>query len=484
MTLFKIFSFSIGPVGAALTSLFSIPIIAWLFDPADVGRISILQITISFSLLLFTLSLDQAYVREYYFSANKKELFATSSIPGLLIVFLVGICFFLYDSTFLSHWLFEISSAYISLVVLLSVLANYISRYLTLVLRMEQKGFAYSISQLLPKLFVLIIVACLTLVDTDLNFQLLVSIYAISYVVSVAYLIPLVWDTTISLKSASFNWKELRRLLGYSAPLVVGGIAFWGLTALDRVFLNVYTSYQDLAVYSVAISISSVSIIMQSIFSTIWAPTVYKRISEGGNESIVIYATRYMTLAVIFLFFLVTLISPLLQYVLPAHYYSVVWLVPACMCYPLLYTLSETSVVGANIQKKTKHLMLLSVFCLLINIILNMYLIPAHGVSGAVISTSISFWFYFVMRTEVSCRYWRSFQRADVYFFTFCSVSLTFVDPLTFGNYIYLTRALWLLLVLLALLRFRIEVAKSLFFIKKKLHSIREKLYGISKGMQ
>ena len=66
MNLKTIGLFSLGPVIAAALGLIYIPIITWMFTQEDVGRIAMFQVAISFSVLLFSLGLDQSYVREYH----------------------------------------------------------------------------------------------------------------------------------------------------------------------------------------------------------------------------------------------------------------------------------------------------------------------------------------------------------------------------------------------------------------------------------
>ncbi|WP_372871868.1 oligosaccharide flippase family protein [Paenalcaligenes niemegkensis] len=66
MTPKKIAAFAIGPIGGALLSLITLPVITWFFTQEDVGRIAMFQVAISFSVLLFSLGLDQSYVREFH----------------------------------------------------------------------------------------------------------------------------------------------------------------------------------------------------------------------------------------------------------------------------------------------------------------------------------------------------------------------------------------------------------------------------------
>ena len=75
--------YAVGPIGSGLLGLLSLPIITWFYSVEDVGRISMLQVFTSFSILFFCLGLDQAYVREYHDTNNKPLLL-------IHILFLIG----------------------------------------------------------------------------------------------------------------------------------------------------------------------------------------------------------------------------------------------------------------------------------------------------------------------------------------------------------------------------------------------------------
>ena len=89
MTPRKIATFAVGPIGGALLGLISLPIITWLFSQEDVGRIAMLQVTLSFSILLFSLGLDQSYVREFHEAENKPALLKRAMLPGLILLLIV-----------------------------------------------------------------------------------------------------------------------------------------------------------------------------------------------------------------------------------------------------------------------------------------------------------------------------------------------------------------------------------------------------------
>ena len=79
----KIIGFALGPIITAILGLASLPILAWYFSTEDIGRISMLQVVISFTVILFSLGLDQSYVREYHQVKNKAVLL----IEGFSVVY-------------------------------------------------------------------------------------------------------------------------------------------------------------------------------------------------------------------------------------------------------------------------------------------------------------------------------------------------------------------------------------------------------------
>jgi O-antigen/teichoic acid export membrane protein len=93
-----------------------------------------------------------------------------------------------------------------------------------------------------------------------------------------------------------------------------------------------------------------------------------------------------------------------------------------CLGSPLLYTLSETTVIGIGISKKTSFALVASVLAFLLNFVLSYLLIPIYGSKGAAASTCLSFLLFFVLRTEFSIFLWRHTPRVGLYFYTFAVV--------------------------------------------------------------
>ncbi|MEL5446136.1 lipopolysaccharide biosynthesis protein [Serratia ureilytica] len=416
----KILAFAIGPIGNAALGLLTLPVITWLFSADDVGRISMLNVAVSFCVLFFSLGLDQAYVREYHGESDRGQLLKNVAFPGLLMIVIISAVFLLFPGS-LSALLFEQKDTAISWLVMLILLASFINRFLSLILRMQEKGMAFSLSQLMPKLMTLIVIGLCYVLFTQHTLMQLVVANAVGFI---AVSLMLMWSSRadwIAALRSSLDAGKLKAMFKFGYPLILGGLAFWGLTTIDRMFVRAYSGFEQLAIFSVAVSFAGVASILQSVFSTVWAPMVYKlaESNEGGEQQMINKVTQCMLIAVVCLFSLGGLFSWLVDFVLPANYVNVKYILVASLGFPLLFTLSETTAVGIGLSRKTGYTMLASLIALIINVAANALLVPRFGAGGAAVSTCLAFWAFLILRTEFSIISWKTMPRFEMYFFTF-----------------------------------------------------------------
>lgn len=412
----KIIGYALGPIGAAILGFITLPLITWFYSVEDVGRISMLQVVASFSILLFCLGLDQAYVREYHESDNKPKLFKLSVLPGFILIIVAYLAVFLINPEFISKWLYGISSTYLTIVSIVCFILAFMSRFLSLILRMEERAVAYSMSQLLPKIIFLIFILSTVWLGLTKDAYNLITAHTLS--ISAVFMI-FAWNTRrewIASLKQSISWLDMKKLLAFGLPLVIGGLASWGLNVMDKLFLRSMSTFSELGVYSVTVSIAGGATIFAGIFNTIWSPMVYKWVSEGIDTKKVDEISEHVLAAVFFVIVLSGIFSWILPYLLPEKYAPIRYLITLCLIGPLLYTLSETTAVGVAISRKTVYSMLASIGAMLVNAVGNYLLVPKHGALGAAISTAIAFFVFYILRTEFSCLVWRKMPRFKSYF--------------------------------------------------------------------
>ena len=453
----KILAFALGPIASAAFGLIMVPMVAWIFSPEDVGRLNILKITVSFCMLLFVLGLDQAYVREFHESRDRARLLKACFVPGFALFAVAGLGTIAFASQ-LSLLLFGTANPIFYWVTLASVTATFVSGFLSSILRMQERGLAFSISQMIPNALLLAIVGGIVLFGLPRGFlQLQLGFLASTIAVVMAYL----WNTRKQWRpaiAAQLDWQQVRSLLKFGTPLIFSGLAYWGLIATSSIALRSMSTFSELGIYSVAMSFAGVAIIFQSIFSVVWAPIVYKWVAEGTDLSRVDAVARQALAAVCGIFVVCGLFSWLADYVLPAGYANVKYLVLCSIVQPLLYTLSEVTCIGIGISRRTMLTVWVTLAALCTNVLLSLWLVPEYGARGAVMANAVAYVVFFIARTEVSARVWRQFPRARLYVFVGLAVAFA-IGTVAVGPGLPIHVALvWLALLPAVVWCFRVEV--------------------------
>ncbi|WP_373755397.1 lipopolysaccharide biosynthesis protein [Neisseria sp.] len=445
----KLLSYALGPVGGAAVGLVSLPLISWYYPPEDVARIMLLQTVASLVLLMMSFGLDQAYVREYHDADDKPALFKALSMTPMAAGLLLCAAVMLFKPGWPSEKILDLHSTALSLLCLLFFLGTLAGRYLALILRMQERALAFSVSQLTPKVLILVFVAAYVLSGLPTDTFTLILAYALAQTLAVTVLAVQTRSELKAAAAAQWSGKTLKESLRYGLPLAFGGLAYWGFTSADRFLLKELGGLSELGVYSMAVSFGAVALVFQSVFSTIWAPMVFKWVKENSNLEKISGIALTMTDAMAAVICLVGIFSPLVSLILPPQYSAVQFILLSSMLYPLLYTLTEVTGIGINVSRKTWLITVLSVFALLCNLILLYWLVPRFGARGAAAATAVSFWLFSVLKTEISARVWQDLPRWRIYG-KMCACllgSLTYTLWGNAANY-YVFAAVWLCLLL------------------------------------
>lgn len=429
----KILGYSIGPLGSALLSLVSIPIIAWFYSIEDVARFSIFQTIVVLYTLVFSFGLDQAYIREYYDSKDKIKLLSQIIkgviFPSLLFIiictlfFKVAVSNFLYDKYTFIIFILTLAASFFSLLI----------RILSSIQRVKDQAFTYSLSQVLPKLFFLVILMLLTYTSNNIFENILWSQFIAVTLVLLYFIKINSKDLFLAMRqSVDRNIKEYY-IFGF--PLILTGIVIWGLKLADRFYLKMFSNLEQLGLYSMAISIASGVVIFSSVFNTIWAPLVYNWASSSDIKDLKI-ARKVEDLAfkaACILILITILMIPLARIAvifLPEQYHNIYLIIPLCALAPLLYTLSEITGIGINLMKKTNYTLWSCLIAIVFHIALSIYIIPLYGAIGAAVSSGIAFYIFFLARSFFSNSIWLNIKLKKVYFLSSASLVISFLPIL------------------------------------------------------
>lgn len=406
----RFLSFSVGSWINAVISLIGIPIISRFIDPEEYGKASMFTLAVSLLQCVFVLGVDQSFARFYNETdeEKRKQLFRDALLPVIALC-LAGIVGLLLFRRPISVILFGSPDFILETNILgISILVVSLIRMGLLSLRMQNKAKQYSFLQIVNALTTLVCtIAYARFVSR--SFTAIIVGFAVSQLM---VLILSVWFDRATWAELfrgrlDVNTPRIRILLLYGLPFIPTFIVDWFFQGIDRTFLRVYSNYAELGLYASAVKISMSLSILQTGFTTFWIPFAYERYTKTPDDR-AFYGRFFNVLTFAFgvLIAGILLFDNILIQLFPPIYHDIKYIFPFLLFVPMLYTLSEVTVVGINYNKRTINHLYIAIGASLMNAVAAYLLVPAYGARGAAIATFVAYIVFFVLRTSISLKYY------------------------------------------------------------------------------
>ena len=204
------------------------------------------------------------------------------------------------------------------------------------------------------------------------------------------------------------NRKLLIRMLRYSLPLIVSQLAWWIIESSDKVMVSHLLDSEALGLYAVACKIPALLNVFIALFSQAWIISAFREYDQGGDAQFYGTAFRIFTVTIgLACSCLLVVIRPFLR-IYVGHAFYEAWRIVPCLLIASVFS-SVSVFMGAiyGSMENSVHEMLSVVLTGLLNIGLNLLLIPYMGILGAAAATAISYLFIAVFRILDTRRYFR-----------------------------------------------------------------------------
>lgn len=405
----KFLSFSYGSFLGLIIGFITTMITTRILQPEEFGKVSMFTLAINISMIFAIFGTDQAFVRFFYEEEKSKRgglLYSCLKPVFYLTLFLL--LTFLFFKKKLSLMLFGEYNSIVAAMLALGIVVQILYRYASLVIRMQQKGHLFSLIELLNRIFTFILIIMFYLIMGP-TFEIVVYSTVFTFLFLTIYLIynqKNMWSFKYySENSLKHNNKEI---LKYSYPLVLTTLITWLFEAFDKIALRQWADFQELGLYSSAFKIVALLTIFQKVFATFWTPVAYESFENNPNNTMIYSNVSKIVTFLMSIVAIVTIMAKdLIVVLLGPEYQGASKILPFLVFMPLMYTISETTVLGINFYKKPKwHIVIAGVSCIC-NIIGNWVLVPQFGGLGAALSTAFSFLVFFMLRTHISLKYYK-----------------------------------------------------------------------------
>ena len=384
--------YAIASLALPLVSLVIAPFLTHSLSPSDYGILTLLNTFIGLWAGITQLGLTSAFFRGYSYDypspRDKRDVLATST----MLIFLVSILTTIGTATIsslLARLLFGRSSlgGLVTLAAVVVLLQNLTIPGLSW-LRAEGRALPYallSVGSLLLTLFATLF--CVKILHLGIAGSLIAT--GCGYAGVAICTLPIIFLRA----GIKLRIDIARNLLAFGLPLVLSFFAYWALQLVDRFLLSIYGSLIQVARYSVAYTLGSVlTALVLGPFLLAW-PTSMFAIARCKDAVLVFQQVfRWFSMFLLLAAFGLSLVGTIvLDLFFPVIYHSAAPIIPIIALSNVFFGVYYMFMVGANIKRKTWLTAVFTTIAAVVNVALNLFLIPAYGAMGAAVATLLAY---------------------------------------------------------------------------------------------
>lgn len=393
------FSFALGKFGTRLISFFLVPLYTYVLSTEEYGTVDLISTVGTVVMPILILNISEAVMRFCLdHGADHKKIMST----GLMILFAATL-----SGAFLIpiFYLIPVFSAY-SLLIYAYIISLAYSQVFLCYLRGQEKVTAYSVGSIIHTasaagLNILFLVV----------FQWGISGYLLAYTVSnviTAIYAACAGRADRAIREFGIDRELTVSMIRFSVVLIPNSFMWWIINSSDRVMVTAFIGVAANGIYAAAYKIPSMLSTVSEVFNQAW---LYSAIREKNSADETeyhndMYNNMVQVLTVVTAGVLL-FIKPFLWLYVAPEYYSAWIYTPYLLIGFMFLSLATFLSTHYMMHKDSLGFLMSSIMGALVNIILNLLLIPVIGVVGAALATCVSYISVFLFRAVHTKKYIR-----------------------------------------------------------------------------
>ncbi|KAF1082730.1 MAG: hypothetical protein GQF41_0497 [Candidatus Rifleibacterium amylolyticum] len=385
--------YAFGEVLVGASGFFLIPLYTRVLTPEDYGIMGYLQVFLQIATVIVAFGFHGAQTRYYYENVTDENavgrfLFTINLVPlaaGFLLILPLSV------AGYYGTWTFGSSNIPFSpfmiltlWTVILQVIANNATNYY----KAKQNFFVAAILQ---------VTRFLSITGFSLLFVLGYDMGALGRVSGLFVGMALFLVFSFSVYARNFVWKPslgaLKYAAAFGAPIVIHLLSSTIHTAIDRVMLERYVSLADLGIYTLSMTVGHALGMFVSSFNQAFQPGYFQLMSSNRKDKeLQIIRTFKLFLIIMTAISSIGIIlgGPFLKVFAGPRFEATIWVFPWVILSVFMGSFYFFFVSPVFFFKKTKFLPLITGLSAVVNVFLNLLLIPEWGITGAAVATVIS----------------------------------------------------------------------------------------------
>ena len=392
--------YGLGAVVSRLIGLFLLPVVTRYLTRSELGAVDTLIALSVVLVIVLRAGISMAFFR-FYFDAEdeprrtrvvRTSFWFTMTTATLGLVAGWALAGPISEALFSTHSRAGLVRAAF---VLLWAQMNY--EQLTSLFRVEERSTAFVIASLANILVTVAATVLLVVVFDKGPLGVIVGNFTGTLVVYLALL-----GYRREQLGLQFDRGLLRRMNRFGWPLVPSALALWATNFSDRFFLVKLSSVQEVGRYSLAVRIASAMVLLLTAFRTAWPAFAYSIEDDDEARGTFGYVLTYLLFVCSWIALALSLLAPwIVRLLAPTNrdFWPAARVVPELAFAAVAFAGYIVMAIGVGRARRTQFNWVVTGVAAVLNVALNLILIPRYGMLGAAIATAAAYALMFVGMT-------------------------------------------------------------------------------------
>jgi len=399
--------YGLGTVVSRMVAFILLPLYTRYLTPADYGLLEAIDISTAVIGIVVTVGIAMALSRFYYESEEMEQrnrVVSTTYVTySIIAVFCLPLLFYL--SSPLSQVLFD-TQDYSSFfrISFGSLLLGGIIDIGVMYLRLIKKPLVF-ITVTTSRLTLLIVLNIIFIVFFKMGvLGILYSSLIVKAFYAVLITAPILWKTKVRV-----SMKLSLAMLKYSLPIIPSRLANTIVKQSDKYFVLYFISIADMGIYGLALKLgNAVHNLLTIPFNMAYIPRRFEIMKNHEAKEIYSKVFTYYIFVMVYVGLAISLLIPeILQLMVTPKFFPAGKFVPLVVFSMIIFGCHYHFNFGILYSKKTKYLAYIDLSSASVSLVLNIFLIRAYGLWGAVYSSVIALTFQALLLYYVSNRLYR-----------------------------------------------------------------------------
>ena len=375
--------YGVGSLVSRFIAVLLLPVYTRFLTPADYGLIETLIALSAILTVILAAGVKSAFFRFYFDDEDKRRVIRTS-FWFTMASGTAGLVAGLVLAAPISELLFDTSShANLVRASFVGLWAHVNYEQMTSLFRVEQRSVAYLIATLIN----LTLTICATLLLVVALDQGPIGVIVGNFTGTLLVYLGLLAYRREQL-GFQIDRPLLREMNRFGMPLVPSGLFLWALNFSDRFFLVKLAGPKEVGLYSIGVRMASAIVLLLAAFRTAWPAFAYAIEDDHEARRTYSFVLTYIVVITSWMALALGVLSPwLVRLLTTPEFYSAERVVAPLAFAAAAFGAYIVVVIGIGRARRTRSNWLITGAAAVLNVALNLILIPEYGMIGAAVAT-------------------------------------------------------------------------------------------------